>query len=332
MTELSKTNVQLPSTIEDLSKFVLVGREKLISVRAEIRAIDKLDLAKEVREQKKQEAQFLGEALLDAEARIGEMLKEIPTTTNNQYTKNAEVQQCTKAKVIKDLGFEPTQAKRFETLAENKEIIEQVKAEARENEDIPTRSEVLYRVKEAKRNKKREDIKLSPTKELNGEYDVILADPPWNYQFAETESRAIENQYPTMSIEDIKNIKVPSANDSVLFLWATAPKLEEAIQVLNAWGFTYKTCSIWDKEIIGMGYWFRGQHELLLVGVKGKFRTPDPENRVSSVFREKRSEHSKKPVYYYELIERMFPNMRYLEMFSRNKHNEKWNVWGNQSE
>lgn len=76
--EIVIQNQNLPDKIEDLAKFVLVGREKLTSVRAEIRAIDKVQLAQEVREQKKEEAQMLAEALLDAEVKIGDLLKQIP--------------------------------------------------------------------------------------------------------------------------------------------------------------------------------------------------------------------------------------------------------------
>lgn len=65
-----------------------------------------------------------------------------------------------------------------------------------------------------------------------------------------------------MTLEDIKRLRVPSAKDSVLFMWATSPKLPQALEVMAAWGFAYKTHSIWDKVLIGMGYWFRGQHEL----------------------------------------------------------------------
>ena len=103
------------------------------------------------------------------------------------------------------------------------------------------------------------------------EYDVIMSDPPWRYDFSNTDNRKIENHYPTMTLEEIKALKVPSANNSVCYMWATAPKLLEALDVLSAWGFTYKSQMAWDKEIMGMGYWFRGQHELLLVGTKGKF-------------------------------------------------------------
>ena len=93
------------------------------------------------------------------------------------------------------------------------------------------------------------------------EFEVVYADPPWRYDFSKSDSREIENQYPTMTVDEICALKIPSAKNSVLYLWATAPKLREALQVMAAWGFEYKSHGIWDKEIIGMGYWFRGQHE-----------------------------------------------------------------------
>ena len=163
-----------------------------------------------------------------------------------------------------------------------------------------------------------------------GEFNVIYADPPWKYDFAEAGNREIENQYPTMGLASLKEIILPLAENAVLFLWATAPKLEEALQVLNAWGFTYKTCAVWDKEIIGMGYWFRGQHELLLVATRGSFPAPLPEVRISSVFREKRSKHSQKPEGFYKIIESMCPGAQYLEVFARHKR-EGWANWGNET-
>ncbi len=120
------------------------------------------------------------------------------------------------------------------------------------------------------------------------------------------------------------------ADDCVLLLWATMPKLKEALQVLEAWGFEYKTGFVWDKETMGMGYWARGQHELLLVGVRGDFKPPEPANRVSSVFREKRGEHSEKPVCVYEAIEAMFPGAARGELYQR-KPREGWLGVGNES-
>lgn len=162
-----------------------------------------------------------------------------------------------------------------------------------------------------------------------GEYSVIMADPPWRYQFSETSSREIENQYPTMDLSEIRSLTVPAADDSILFMWTTAPKLEEAFSVLNSWGFTYKTCAIWDKERKGMGYYFRINHEILLVATKGKFPAPSPENRPDSIIRSPRGEHSKKPEEFYEIIEAMYPEASKLEMFCRSPR-EGWNAWGNE--
>jgi ParB/RepB/Spo0J family partition protein len=152
---------------------------------------------------------------------------------------------------------------------------------------------------------------------------VLLADPPWQYDFVETDGRQVENQYPTATVEEIIGHKddpglfPPLADDCVLFLWATAPKLREALQVMEGWGFEYKTHAVWDKEKIGMGYWFRGQHELLLVGVRGEFSPPEQANRVSSVFREARTEHSAKPECVYLALEKMFPGAVKWELYRR---------------
>jgi N6-adenosine-specific RNA methylase IME4 len=171
---------------------------------------------------------------------------------------------------------------------------------------------------------------LLPIMEIpKGKFDIIYCDPPWKYEFCSDIKDEIENKYPTMELEDIKKLEIPTADNCVLLMWATAPKLEEAIEVINFWGFSYRTCAVWDKEWIGMGYWFRGQHELLLVATKGSPRVPEQENRYSSMIKEKRTEHSKKPICIYEMIEKMFPNSKYLELFARNKR-ERWVSYGNE--
>lgn len=160
-----------------------------------------------------------------------------------------------------------------------------------------------------------------------GLFDLILADPPWRYDFAETDSRQVENQYPTMTGEEIEALDPRGAPDSVLFLWATAPKLREALAVMEAWGFEYKTHAVWDKEVIGMGYWFRGRHELLLVGTKGDFSPPGPAARVPSVISAPRGKHSEKPEEVYAVLESMFPEAKRLEMFARGKR-DGWHCEG----
>jgi N6-adenosine-specific RNA methylase IME4 len=159
-------------------------------------------------------------------------------------------------------------------------------------------------------------------------YEVLLVDPPWSYTNKATRAKA-ENHYPTMNLQDIKDLVIPAADNSILFLWSTATLLPEAIDVMKGWGFKYKTCACWDKEIIGLGNYFRIQHELLLIGVKGKVQCPAPGDRFSSVIRERRTKHSKKPVRAYEVIERMYSDKTKIELFARNLR-PGWMSWGNE--
>ena len=162
-------------------------------------------------------------------------------------------------------------------------------------------------------------------------YQIIYADPPWRYNFAPRKSVAIESHYPTMSQQEIMHLEIPCEKDSVLYLWATAPKLLEALDVMCAWGFVYKTQAVWDKGRTGMGYWFLGQHEIVLVGTKGKFSPPPTNTRRSSIFFEKRGNHSKKPEIVRRFIEKAYPNCSKIELFARQK-TPGWDVWGNEVE
>jgi ParB/RepB/Spo0J family partition protein len=159
---------------------------------------------------------------------------------------------------------------------------------------------------------------------------LVLADPPWSYDHCESENRQIENQYPTLTVAEICDKAPATAADCVLFLWATMPLLVEALAVMSAWGFKYKAGAVWDKERIGMGYWFRGQHELLLVGTKGNVSPPAPADRVSSMFREVREGHSVKPECVYRWIEKAFPAAVKLEMFARPAR-DGWQAMGNEA-
>ena len=175
------------------------------------------------------------------------------------------------------------------------------------------------------------EVKKVDIEDISETFDVIYADPPWRYDFAESSNRKIENHYTTMQTSDIAKMKVPSKENCVLFMWATAPKLLEALDVMKSWGFTYKTHAIWDKEKIGMGYWFRGQHELLMVGVKGKVSPPQASIRISSIIKEQRSKHSRKPDCVAEYIELAFYDKSKVELFCREPRNG-WYSYGNEIE
>jgi len=174
---------------------------------------------------------------------------------------------------------------------------------------------------------KRAEAQNNPSPIPEGQFNVIYADPPWQYDLSLRGSP--EEHYPVMPTKSISDLAVPTAEDSVLFLWATNPKLEEALQVMKAWGFTYKTNLVWVKDKFGNGYYFRGQHELLLLGVKGKPSVPLEADRPSSVLNATRRKHSQKPEEVYELIEKMYPNHKRLELFATQKR-EGWEAWGNE--
>ena len=161
--------------------------------------------------------------------------------------------------------------------------------------------------------------------------NVLLADPPWPYEHQMTDNQHVNNQYPLMDLDAIRDMPIDDAvaDDAVLFLWTPSPKLAEAMTVIEAWGFDYRTCAVWDKCKIGMGYYFRQRHELLLVATRGDVPIPAPGNRPASVFQAKRGRHSEKPECVHVMIEAMYPELSRLEMFARQAR-PGWHVWGNE--
>ena len=268
----------------------------------------------------------IAEIKLRCERRIGEISKELSRAQGSRT--DTSVHDEPKYKSLKNLGINNYQ--RYETIANlaEKEFEQEIKTIKELNKELTTAGILRFASLKLQENQK-QNLKIVELPK--GEYDVILADPPWRYDFSPTIAINIENHYPTMAIEDICNLEIPSAKNSVLFLWATNPKLKEALQVMESWGFQYKTNICWDKQkptSSKMGYWFLGQHELLLVGTKGNFSPPNQETRVSSLYSELKTKHSKKPDYFYRLIEKMFPNGKYLELFSRKQYDNKWTCWG----
>jgi site-specific DNA-methyltransferase (adenine-specific) len=138
-------------------------------------------------------------------------------------------------------------------------------------------------------------------------------------------------KYPVMPLRGIMGLPVQDICDknAVLFLWATVPLLPEALMVMRTWGFEYKTALFWRKIMsLGMGYWFRGQVEILLLGVRGKikpFRL-----QMANHHEEKVREHSRKPDWFRAAIEKTGLSPR-IELFARQK-TKGWDVWGNEVE
>lgn len=173
-------------------------------------------------------------------------------------------------------------------------------------------------------------------------YKTIYADPPWQFQ-NRTGKVAPEhkrlNRYPTMKLEDIMKLPVGDVADekSHLYLWVPNALLPEGLQVMEAWGFEYKTNLIWEKtrkdgepDGRGVGFYFRNVTEILLFGIKGeKNRTLDPGRSQVNLIRAMKKEHSRKPEEFIDLIEKC-SNAPYLEVFARG-HRDSWDMWGNQA-
>lgn len=162
-------------------------------------------------------------------------------------------------------------------------------------------------------------------------YGVILADPEWRFETwsADGMDRAADNHYPTSPLEAIKAREVASiaADDAVLLLWATVPMLPEALEVMAAWGFSYKSHFVWLKDVAGTGYWNRNQHELLLVGTRGTVPAPAPGTQFRSALAHPVGRHSEKPPFAHEIAERHFPSLPRIELNARTAR-DGWDAWG----
>lgn len=194
--------------------------------------------------------------------------------------------------------------------------------------------ELINRVKEGKTsvvyatNKiARAEKHQAPPELPDGVFDVIYADPPWKYDLPLRGSP--DGHYPILEGKELAKLDIPVAKNAILFLWATNPKLPEALKLMEEWGFDYKTNLVWVKDKIGTGYYFRGKHELLLLGKKGNIPPPMEPCRPPSALIAPRKKHSKKPDEIYELIEKMYPNREYLELFARQPR-EGWTSWGDE--
>ena len=168
-------------------------------------------------------------------------------------------------------------------------------------------------------------------------FGVIVADPEWRFEPWSRKSgmdRAADNHYPTSCTEIITARDVPSiaADDCVLFLWATIPMLPHALLVMAAWSFDYKSHYIWQKDKIGLGYWNREIHELLLIGTRGKIMAPAPGTQRESVIYDVRGDHSAKPECFLELIEAWYPTLPKIELNRRGAPREGWATWGNEAQ
>ena len=320
----------LPNTVEGLNKWRIIGKEMLKAHKAKVRAADLTD-AKEAKEAALDDAQDLADVLLDAEMRLGELLKVIEP--------NREKESSSQRTSLSSLppGIDKRTSHIAQTLASHPEIVERAKAEARERDEIPTTATVYKLIKKDERYSPSNttDVVSSPcaVSDLHSlaasgkKFKTILADPPWAYSNQATRA-ATNNHYDTMTVEDICALPVKELADECahLHLWTTNAFLFEAPQIMDAWGFEYKSCLLWIKPTMGIGNYWRVSHEFMLLGVKGSL--PFNDHSEMSWYQEKRSSHSTKPIEIISKIEKVSPGP-YLELFARETRSG-WTSWGNQ--
>jgi N6-adenosine-specific RNA methylase IME4 len=282
-----------------------------------------------------------------AERRIGEIMEGQRKAGELKRGGDRKSKASTKPLKLVDQGVDKNLADRarkaarksedeFEAdLAKRKALAE---AAAESNKAVITlaRAERHATKKAAREERERElatKLVALPTKK----YAVILADPEWQFEFhsdlGKTNSSA-DNHYTTSSLDAIKARDVPSiaANDCALFLWATVPMLPQALEVMAAWGFSYKSNFVWIKDRTGTGYWNRNKHELLLIGTRGKIPGPADGTQFPSAIEAPAGRHSAKPEIFLEMIEAYFPTVPKIELNRRGAPRNGWDAWGNEVE
>ncbi len=202
-------------------------------------------------------------------------------------------------------------------------------------------------------NKKaKNSTKINPLDELfpplpNKKYQVIYADPPWDYggkmQYDKTTIKS-ENEnfekdifissasfkYPTVKLKDLMTLPVQDIADTncILFMWTTGPQLANSIKLGEAWGFEYKTVAfVWDKMVHNPGRYTLSQTEFVLAFKKGNFPTPRGARNVRQLLQVHRGKHSEKPIEVIDGITKMFPLQDKIELFARKNYNG-WDNWG----
>lgn len=249
-------------------------------------------------------------------------LKVKPIETRNELSKVASVSHDTISKVKKIQEKAPQEIK--EKLATGEVSINAAYKEIKKEEKKEERDKKIQEVKQK--------IETENLTTLDKKYHVIAIDPPWAYNekggFSSDDYDAQNNRgavdYPTMTVEQIKKIEIPAANDSVLFLWTTHAFLRDSFDIMKEWGFEYKATIVWDKVKMGMGRNVRMQVEFCLLGIKGKPIIQGSSER--DIITEPRREHSRKPEVFYEMVERMCIGNK-LDYFSRQTR-KNWEHYG----
>jgi N6-adenosine-specific RNA methylase IME4 len=281
------------------------------------------------------------EIRLRAERRAGQMLSEMPKANGAEYggrptLDGNRVLPSNPTPTLADLGVTKIQSSRWQRLAcLDEKAFEQRTANATRAAVRSMDAEERAAEKKAVREAREAELGARQTALPAKRYGVILADPEWRFEVWSRETgldRSADNHYPTSDLAEIKARDVASiaAEDCVLFLWATAPMLPQALDVMSDWGFAYKTHIVWAKDRTGTGYWVRNRHELLLIGTRGEVPAPAMGTQALSLIFAPVGEHSQKPAAFHAIIESYFPSLPKIELNARAARSG-WDRWGNEA-
>jgi N6-adenosine-specific RNA methylase IME4 len=280
------------------------------------------------------------EIRMRAERRAGELLIEMAERkerdTGKGGDRKSQSQPATVIPTLSDLGINKTQSSRWQRLASLPPEEQESKIATAKKRAVAAWDKLDHDEKRKRREGRERELAeaTEAASQALGHklYGVIYADPPWRFElWAETgKDRVADNHYPTMDTPAIATLPIPAAADAVLFLWATVPMLPQAIDVMRAWGFTYKSAIFWNKGRAGTGYWVRNTVEVLLIGTRGNVPAPTPGEQPPQVIEAPRGRHSEKPAAFAEIIEKLYPNTPKIELFARTAR-PGWDVHGNEA-
>lgn len=246
---------------------------------------------------------------------------------------------------LNNLGIERKQSMRWQRMARlGEDEFETAIVDIKHTGELTSASILRVECEARKQAKEQEHHAITTFK---GKYRILYADPPWKYADKLVKGYgAADHHYRQLSIAELcefkdsdgRPLKEAAYKNSALFLWVTAPVLQESFAVISAWGFAYKTCFVWDKQIHNYGHYSSVRHELLLLSTRGQC-TPDSKTLEPSVLTIRRTEkHSEKPIEFLAMIDRMYLRPASLKetendriiLFHRGKRPLGWDVFGDQ--
>jgi len=257
---------------------------------------------------------------LDAARKMGFILMEMEKAKPGPEKKDRSAL-TTDPPTLADLGISKDQSSDAQQLAKlPEEVLKEVK----------TGKKTITQVK---REQKRKETVIKVQSIPSDKYRVIYADLPWKYGDQLTENYgATRFHYPSMSIKELCLLPIAelAEENAVLFLWVTSPLLEECFPVVHAWAFNYKASFIWDKVKHNMGHYNSVRHEMMLVCTRGSCLPDVPEliDSVQSI--ERTDKHSEKPEEFRNIIDKLYPHGKRIELFARTTLKEPWETWGNE--